>query len=223
MSFSNVRQKLSIGTTGLWIILGMTIILMVALIIGNVIPPYDYWVPIIPIGSLLAITIPATIVDLKSQIKKKFGIVGIWTVFGLTTIIMLAFLLGNVFRFDQYWIPITVIGSMFILAIVPTIMEYTAGEVKFCPKCGIIFEKKWDFCQECGTRILMRCPSCKAKVKGNSKYCIKCGVNLSEIELIQLSTNYSKFNTGIYTKSCDQCGAPAKPDSKYCVFCGVSQ
>ncbi|MCK4780709.1 MAG: zinc ribbon domain-containing protein [Candidatus Lokiarchaeota archaeon] len=223
MSWNEIRKKLNIGTIGLWVIFGIVIVVMIALIVGEVFPPYDFWIPIIPIGVVLVLAIAATVVDTYSERKRKVGIVGVWAVFFITGIVMAALMIGDIFDPDVYWIPLIVVGSLFILAIIPTILEYTAGEVKFCPKFRKIFEKKWDFCQECGTRILMKCPSCGIKVKGNPKFCIKCGTNLSEIEVIQTSSPPIKFKAEGYTELCNQCGAPAKPEAKYCVFCGVSQ
>ncbi|MBY8984616.1 MAG: zinc ribbon domain-containing protein [Candidatus Lokiarchaeota archaeon] len=60
-------------------------------------------------------------------------------------------------------------------------------------------------------------------MKGNPKYCAKCGINLSEIEVIQTSSPHLKFKAEGYTNLCKQCGAPAKLEAKYCVFCGSSQ
>jgi len=223
MSWNEIRRKLSIRTIGLWVIFGIVIIVMIALMIGNVFPPYDFWIPIIPIGVLLIIAIAATIVDFSSKNKKKMGIVGIWAAFGINLVVFTALIIGDVFSPHEYWIPMIPVGSLLIMAIIPTILEYTAGEVKYCPKCGRLFEKKWDFCQECGTRILMKCVSCGFKVKGNPKFCVKCGLNLSEIEVIQTSSPHLRFKAEGYTELCNQCGAPAKPEAKYCVFCGVSQ
>ncbi|MEE9377039.1 MAG: zinc ribbon domain-containing protein [Candidatus Lokiarchaeia archaeon] len=223
MSWNEIKKKFSVGTLGLWIIFGLTTIVMIALVLGEVFDSEDIWIPIIPIGVLLIIAIAATIVDFSSERKRKIGIVGIWAVFGMTLVVFTALIIGDVFDSDEYWIPIIPVGSLFILTIITTIFEYTTGEIKFCPKCGKLFEKKWDFCQECGTRILMKCPSCGVKVKGNPKFCVKCGTNLSEIEVIQTSSPPIKFKAEGYTKLCNQCGAPAKPEAKYCVFCGVSQ
>jgi len=222
MSWNEIKKKLSIGTTGLWVIFGIVTITMIALLVGNVFEPYDYWITIIAIGVVLILAIAATIVDLSSKNKKKMGIVGIWGLFFIVVVVMAALMVG-VFEPSEYWIPMIPVLTLFILAIVPTILEYIAGEVKYCPKCGRLFEKKWDFCQDCGTRILMKCPSCGIKVKGNPKFCVKCGINLSEIKVIQTPSTHIKFNAEGYTKTCSQCGAPAKPEAKYCVFCGASQ
>ena len=61
------------------------------------------------------------------------------------------------------------------------------------------------------------------KIKGNPKFCVKCGTNLSEIELVQTQSPQIKFKAEGYTKLCKQCGGPAKPDAKFCVFCGAPQ
>jgi hypothetical protein len=223
MNWNEIRKKLSVGTIALWIIFGITTIVMIALMLGNIFPPYDYWIPPIPIGTLLVIAIAATIVDFKSKRRIKVGLVGIWAIFGITLIVFAALMLGNVFQLNEYWIPMIPVGSLFILAIIPTILEYTTGEVRYCPKCGKILERKGDFCHECGTRILITCPSCGMKIKGNPKFCVKCGTNISEFEHVQIPSPQIKFKAEGYTKLCKQCGGPAKPDAKFCVFCGAPQ
>jgi len=223
MAWNGIRKKLSIGTIGLWVIFGITTIVMIALILGDVFSYDEIWIPIIPIGTLLVLSIAATIVDIMSERKIKMGIVGIWTLFALTLIVFVALIIGEVFQPDEYWIPIIPVGSLLVLAIVPTILEYTAGEVRFCPKCGKLFARKGGFCQDCGTRILMTCPSCGTKIKGNPKFCVNCGINLSEKEIVQTYSPQIKFKSEGYTKTCNQCGSPAKPDAKFCVFCGAQQ
>ncbi|MFX1591114.1 MAG: zinc ribbon domain-containing protein [Promethearchaeota archaeon] len=223
INWNEFRKKLSIGTIAFWIIFGITTIVMIALILGKVFPPSDYWIPMIPIGTLLVIAIAATIVDIKSERKIRLGIIGLWTIFGITLVVFAALMIGNVFQLDEFWIPMMVIGTLFILTIVPTILEYTAGEVKFCPKCGKILERKGNFCHECGIRILMTCPSCGMKIKGNPKFCVKCGINLSEFEHVQIPSTQKKFRTEGYTKLCKQCGGPLKAEAKYCIFCGAPQ
>ena len=220
MSWNEVKRKIRIGTIGLWVIFGITTIVMFALIFGDVFESYDYWIPIIPVSTLLILSIAATIVDNKVESKLKMGIVGIWTIFAITLVVFAALIYGDVFQPNEYWIPIIPVGCLLILAIVPTILEYTSGDVRFCPKCGKIFAKRGGFCQECGTRILMTCPSCGIKIKGNPKFCFKCGLNLSEEQVIQVPPPQIKFKAEGYTETCRQCGAPAKPDAKYCVFCG---
>jgi hypothetical protein len=220
MSFDELKRKIRIGTIGLWVIFGITAIVMIALVFGDVFQPDEYWIPIIPVGVLLILSIAATVMDIKSKSKIKMGIIGVWTIFALTLVVFAALIFGNVFEPDEYWIPMIPVGSLLIFAIVPTILEYTSGNVRFCPKCGKIFARKGGFCQECGTRILMTCPSCGTKVKGNPKYCIKCGLNLSEEEVIQVPPAQIKFKAEGYTETCRQCSAPAKPEAKYCVFCG---
>jgi len=217
------KRKLTLSVIGLWSIFLITTIVMIALIIGNIFPPYDFWIPIIPIGILLILSIVATIVDFRAENRSKIGIAGTWTVFAITTVVMAALILGSVFQPNEYWIPLIPVGSLFVLAIVPTILEYASGEVKFCSKCGKKFEKKWEFCQECGMRVLMRCPSCGIKVKGNPKFCHKCGTNLSDIEVIQIYKPNMNYKVDEQKDFCYQCGAPANPEAKFCGYCGAPQ
>ena len=56
-----------------------------------------------------------------------------------------------------------------------------------------------------------------------AKFCFKCGINLSEEEVIQPSQSQIKFKAEGYSETCTQCRAPVKPDAKYCVFCGFQQ
>lgn len=220
MAYNEFRRKLNIGTIGIWIIFGVTTIVMIALILGDVFLTDDIWIPLIAIGTLLILALATTIVDIISESKIRVGIIGIWTIFGLTSVVFSALLIGKVFRPSEYWILIIPLGSLLVLSIIPTVLEYTTGDVRFCPKCGKIYARKGGFCQECGTRILITCPSCGTKVKGNPKFCVKCGSNLSEMEIIQTPISQFKFKAEGYSEVCKQCGAPAKPDAKYCVFCG---
>ncbi|MFX1346090.1 MAG: zinc ribbon domain-containing protein [Promethearchaeota archaeon] len=73
------------------------------------------------------------------------------------------------------------------------------------------------------SKILLNCPSCGTKIKGNPKFCFRCGSNLSEIEKVQIPSHRLKFKIEGYTKLCKQCEAPTTNEAKYCVFCGASQ
>jgi predicted RNA-binding Zn-ribbon protein involved in translation (DUF1610 family) len=219
MALNENKRKISIGTIGLWVIFGIVTIVMTALIWGDVFQPSEYWIPLIPVGILSILAVAATIIDVTSQRKVKVGLVGIWTIFGITVVVFLALIMGDVFQPSEYWIPMIPVGTLLILAIIPTILEYTSAEVRFCPKCGKILIRKGDFCQECGTRILMTCPTCGMKIKGNPKFCFKCGGNLSDVEIIKPSISNIKLSEE-YSNICKQCGSPSKPEAKYCVFCG---
>ena len=223
MSLNEIKKKFSVGTIGLWAIFFITTIVMAALIIGEVFMSYDYWIPMIPIGVLLVLAVMATAVDLRTEKRVKVGIIGAWTIFLITATVMAALILGEVFSPSEYWIPMIPIGTLFILAIIPTILEYISGEVRFCPKCGKKFEKKWEFCQECGARVLMACPSCGMKVKGNPIFCHKCGTNLSEVEIEQIFRPPTKPKVQNQANFCHQCGGPANPEAKFCGFCGAPQ
>ena len=221
MSLNSIKKKVSMGTIALWAIFSITTIVMIALLIGNVFDSHDFWIPIIPIGVLLILASMATIVDYRAEKRIKVGIIGAWTIFLITTVVFVALIYGKVFTPNEFWIPAIPIGTLFFLAIIPTILEYIAGEVKFCPKCGKKFEKKWEFCQECGARVLMACPSCGIKIKGNPKFCHKCGINLSEAEIDRIFRPPTKPKVENQVNFCHQCGSIANPTAKFCGYCGA--
>lgn len=221
MTDSSIMKKVSMGTIGLWAIFSITTIVMIALLAGNVFSSDDFWIPIMPVGILLILASMATIVDFRAERRVKVGIIGMWTFFLISVVVFAALMLGNVFTPSEYWIPMIAIGTLFVLAIIPTILEYMAGEVKFCPKCGKRFEKKWDFCQECGARVLMACPSCGMKVKGNPKFCHKCGTNLSDVKIDQIYRAPPKPKVESQAYYCHQCGSIANPEAKFCGYCGA--
>lgn len=222
MSIDVIKKKVSLGTIGVWVLFCITTLVMILLLVGGVFSSEDFWIPCIPIGVLLILAIIATVLDLVAERRNKVGVIGIWTIFALTTVVMAALMI-DVFDPDEYWIPIIPIGSVFVLAVTATILDYLSGEVRFCPKCGNVFEKKWDFCQECGMRVLMICPSCGIKVKGNPKFCHKCGTNLSEVEFVQVTKAPPKYRVEEQAQFCHHCGGPSNPEAKYCGFCGTQR
>jgi hypothetical protein len=223
MDFTKNDRKISIGSIGLWAIFAIVTIVMIALVLGNVFMPYDYWIPIIPIGILLILSVMATIADFRSEQKIKMGIIGVWTIFFITVVVMVALMYGEVFTPEEYWIPAIPIGTLFVLALIPTILEYTSGNVRYCHKCGKQFDKKWDFCQECGARVLMACPSCGMKIKGNPKFCYKCGKNLSEAKIAHVyRPPPTKIKVQNEANFCHECGSIANPEAKFCGYCGAA-
>jgi hypothetical protein len=223
MNLSETRKTLRIGTIALWIIFGITTITMIALIIGEVFPSNDIWIPIIPIGILLILAGAATVLDIKTESNIKLGIVALWTFFLIILIVFTALILGRVFTPSEYWIPMIPIGIFFVLAIIPTILEYSSGDVRFCSKCGKRIQKKWEFCQDCGNRILISCPSCGKKIKGNPKYCHRCGLNLEEIEIVQTPRTLQKYKKIDGINICNNCGTPIETEAKFCGLCGAVQ
>ncbi|MFX0002067.1 MAG: zinc ribbon domain-containing protein [Candidatus Hodarchaeota archaeon] len=222
MSLNDIKKKLNIGTIGLWVIFSIVTIVMVALVIGDVFRPNDYWIPIIPIGVLLILAIMATLVDFRSERKIKVGIIGAWTIFLITVVVFAALIYGQVFTPEEYWIPAIPIGTLFVLALVPTILEYISGEIRYCHKCGKRFEKKWEFCQNCGARVLTGCPTCGTKVRGNPKFCYKCGTNLSEAKIAQIYRPPVKPKIRNQANFCHECGSLANPEAKFCGYCGAA-
>lgn len=223
MSINEIKKKISIGTVGLWVIFAIVTIVMVALVIGNVFGSYDYWIPIMPIGILLILAIMATLVDFRNERKIKVGIIGAWTIFLITVVVFTALIYGQVFTPEDYWIPAIPIGTLFVFALIPTILEYISGEVRYCHKCGKRFEKKWEFCQECGARVLTGCPSCGTKVRGNPKFCYKCGTNLSEAKIAQIYRTPVKPKIKNQANFCHECGSITNPEARFCGICGAAQ
>ncbi|MFX0022592.1 MAG: zinc ribbon domain-containing protein [Candidatus Hermodarchaeota archaeon] len=222
MKLNDPNRKVKVGTIGLWAIFAIVTVVMIALVFGEVFMPYDYWIPIIPIGVLLILSVMATIVDFRSEQRIKIGVIGVWTIFLITTVVLAALILGEVFTPEEYWIPAIPIGTLFVLALIITILEYISGEVRFCHKCGKRFEKKWDFCQECGARVLIACPTCGMKVKGNPKFCYKCGTDLSEIKVEHVYRPPPKPKVDSQANFCRECGSIANPEAKYCGYCGAA-
>ncbi len=42
-----------------------------------------------------------------------------------------------------------------------------------CPKCESDNREGVNFCEECGTKFELVCPSCKAKIPLGKKFCLK--------------------------------------------------
>ncbi len=49
-----------------------------------------------------------------------------------------------------------------------------------CQKCGSDNREGVKFCEECGAKLELECPSCKAKIPLNKKFCGECGHKLTE-------------------------------------------
>jgi hypothetical protein len=115
------------------------------------------------------------------------------------------------------------VGIFFILAIVPTVLEFTSGDVRFCSKCGKRVQKKWEYRQNCGSRILISCPFCGKKIKGMPKFCHECGLNLEKIENVQTPRASHKCKKISNINICNNCGTPIETEAKFCILCGAAQ
>ena len=47
-----------------------------------------------------------------------------------------------------------------------------------CPKCGFENREGVKFCEKCGTKSELTCPSCRAKLPGDRLFCGECGQDL---------------------------------------------
>ena len=49
-----------------------------------------------------------------------------------------------------------------------------------CQKCGSDNREGIRFCEECGAKLELECPDCKAKIPLGKKFCGECGCDLSK-------------------------------------------
>src|SRR5438445_12362304 len=49
----------------------------------------------------------------------------------------------------------------------------------FCSNCGSTNPADAAFCEQCGRKLEVLCPACKAPVNTSARFCKKCGVDLS--------------------------------------------
>ena len=55
-----------------------------------------------------------------------------------------------------------------------------------CPKCGQVNDQDAQFCENCGSILVLACVQCGSPNKPGAKFCKKCGTSISE-ERISLS------------------------------------
>ena len=72
----------------------------------------------------------------------------------------------------------------------------------------------------------MKCPKCQSEIKGNARFCTKCGCNLAEeMAKMQAAEPQPKpeqpQSQGKLTKTCVKCGAPVKEGTRFCTKCGA--
>lgn len=72
----------------------------------------------------------------------------------------------------------------------------------------------------------MKCPKCQSEIKGNARFCTKCGCNLAEeMAKMQAAEPQPKpeqpQSQGKLTKTCVKCGAPVKEGTRFCTKCGT--
>src|SRR6516165_5794797 len=48
-----------------------------------------------------------------------------------------------------------------------------------CANCGSENPTDSTFCEQCGRKLELLCPACKAPVSAGARFCRKCGTNLS--------------------------------------------
>ena len=79
-----------------------------------------------------------------------------------------------------------------------------------CRSCGAINKKDSKFCKQCGSslNIDLACPRCHFENLPDSAYCTQCGARLS-VQRKPKSTQ----------KKCQSCGYVNDIDAAYCYYC----
>lgn len=89
---------------------------------------------------------------------------------------------------------------------------------KTCYKCLKKNSEDSLFCEKCGARLEIACPSCGAKSNGD-KYCIHCGTLLAESRFSKINRGLKAIRHQSFNRQCS-CGEVYKPRTKYCTKCG---
>jgi CHASE2 domain-containing sensor protein len=59
----------------------------------------------------------------ETKKRLRIGTIALWIIFGITTITMIALIIGVVFTIYEFWIPLIPIGILLILASTATILD----------------------------------------------------------------------------------------------------
>lgn len=105
-------------------------------------------------------------------------------------------------------------------------------ETKNCPKCNSIIDKNARFCSYCGFDIesknvvhdIIKCSSCGAELKTDSKFCMECGKKYTpciqcKADIPDGATICPSCGTAV-PKPCPNCGKLLPANSKFCPECG---
>lgn len=89
---------------------------------------------------------------------------------------------------------------------------------KTCIKCHKTNPDEAMFCEKCGTRLEIVCPSCGEISVGN-KYCTQCGKCLIESRFSKVVRTIQEIYRQSFNRQCT-CGEINKSHTKYCIKCG---
>ena len=92
-----------------------------------------------------------------------------------------------------------------------------------CPDCQREAVEGAAFCNHCGTQLQIICISCNTFNPLDSKFCSRCGSNLSPgSQGVELSAyEEPQVSSPIHSTACPRCHKVNEPGSAYCYSCGL--
>jgi hypothetical protein len=91
-----------------------------------------------------------------------------------------------------------------------------------CSHCGRETVDQASFCNYCGERVAVACPSCERLNPPDSVYCHGCGRNLTEVAAESQEPAAVAVSRAVPAGvACPRCGAANEPASTYCYQCGL--
>lgn len=91
-----------------------------------------------------------------------------------------------------------------------------------CSHCGHETVDQASFCNYCGERVAVACPSCERLNPPDSVYCHGCGRNLTEVKTESQEPAAVAASPAVPTGvACPRCGVANEPASEYCYQCGL--
>src|SRR5215813_10608440 len=64
-----------------------------------------------------------------------------------------------------------------------------------CTSCGFENEQGAQFCEQCGSKLVLACPGCGREVRPTAKFCSKCGTPLQVKEKLVPAQRRQSANT----------------------------
>lgn len=88
-----------------------------------------------------------------------------------------------------------------------------------CPSCKAQIEENMKFCTECGTKMEpegLKCPECSAELAEGVKFCTECGANIETAPVTK-----PKTETTPNAVICPKCRKKITENIKFCKECGT--
>ncbi len=90
-----------------------------------------------------------------------------------------------------------------------------------CDKCSFINAPDAQFCNSCGTALIISCIRCGTVNPPQSRFCKRCGAELPGIKQEDIQAPVSPDPAALMTRVCAACGAMNEAAAAYCYRCGV--